>query len=461
MQMIKFLFGDPDFYKKLFLIASPIVVQNLVASALNMVDTIMVGQLGETEIAAVGLANQYFFILNLFLFGICSGSAIFTAQYWGKRDLANIKRVLGVGLLSGIIISFLFTVLAQLFPKSILSIFSRDEAVIQLGSQYLRIAAFSYIVTAITFTYAFVLRSTEKVKVPMFISITALSVNTLFNYLLIFGKVGFPAMGVEGAALATVIARFVEVIFILVIVYRKGYAPAAKLSEMLDVSFDFVKRFFKTTVPVILNESLWAIGVTLYSIVYARMGTEVIASINIFSTVERISMVLFMGMANAAAVMLGNRIGAGDEEKAFDYAKRFALLGPTLGMVTGLFLILTSDVILSVYNVSYVVYEGARKVLMIYSLLMAAKIFNTINIVGILRSGGDTRYGLMLDTVGVWFIAVPLAFIGGLVLKYPVHTVYALVSVEELFKFVLGVKRMVSKKWINNLVSHTELESAC
>lgn len=451
--MKNLFFDDREFYKLLFKLAIPLALQNLIASSLNMVDTIMIGQLGEEQIAAVGLANQIFFLLNLFLFGVCSGAAIFTAQYWGKQDIAGIHKVLGIGLCLGIVTAGVFCLIAFFIPEKALRVFTEDYSVIALGSQYLKIVSLSYVATAVTFVYAFILRSTGQVKLPMIISAASLGFNSLLNYMLIFGHFGFPVLGVQGAAIATVAARILEMVVLLVAIYAGKYAPAAKLNEMFNFSMDFVKPFLFTTIPVILNEALWSLGVTMYMIVYARMGTEVVASANIASTIERLAMVLFIGMGHASSVMVGNQIGASDEEKAYLYARKLAVLGPFLGIFMGGALIITSGWILSVFNVSLVVRNATHKILFVLALIMPIKIFNMINIVGILRSGGDTKFSLFLDTCGVWLIGVPLAFIGGLVLHLPIQWVYVLVVLEEVVKCIIGVNRLKSKKWINNLAS--------
>ena len=455
MQLIQ-LFNDKKFFKSLFRLAIPIALQNLILSSLNLVDTIIIGGLGETAIASVGLANQYFFLLNLILFGITSGSSIFTAQYWGNRDIKNIRRVLGLCLISGCSAALLFTLGGLFFPEQILSIFSKDKDVVILGSQYLRIIVFSYVITSITFSFSFTLRSTGQVKTPMIVSVIALAVNTILNYLLVYGYFGFPKMGTNGSATATLIARIIEMALILYAVYRTDNVIAAKLSEMIDLSADFIKSFFKITIPVILNESIWSLGVTMYAIVYARMGTEVIASTNISSTVERIAWVIFMGLGNACAVMIGNKIGEQNERDAFIYAKRFIIFGPALAMLAGIIVFFTSHWILSAYNVSPTVYNYASKNLKVFSFFLWVKTFNFISIVGILRSGGDTKFCLALDTCGVWLIGVPLVFLGGLVWHLPIYWVYALVYTEEIFKLLLGVPRILSKKWINNLASGAE-----
>lgn len=452
--MFKTFLKDRLFFTTFISLVLPMAFQNFIQSTLNMVDTVMVGRLGEAEIASVGLANQVFFLLCLFMFGVSSGAAIFTAQFWGKKDVQNIRRVLGLSLIMGITVAFFFTIAAIFIPKYVLGIFSKDLEVIFLGSKYLRITAFSYILTAITFSYAFALRSTGQVKLPMRVSVCALLLNTLLNYLLIFGNLGFPAMGVSGAAIATVISRLVETAVLLSVVYFKGSVIAAKVKDMLDLPKDFIKKFLITTIPVILNESLWSVGVTMYAVVYARMGTGVLASINIASTVERLAFVLFIGMANACAVMVGHEIGSNEETRAFDYAKRFIVLGPLIAFFVGIVIVFNTGTILSVFNVSTEVRDAAARILMIFGFIIAARVFNMIIVVGILRSGGDTTFCLIMDTVGVWFIAVPLAFLGGLVWKLPIHWVYLMVMLEEVFKLIFGISRFVSRKWINNLVTH-------
>jgi putative MATE family efflux protein len=452
--MLNYLFEDKKFYKTLLFLAIPIAAQNLIGSTVNMLDTIMIGQLGETEIAAVGQANQLFFLFNLMLFGINSGSAIFTAQFWGKRDVRNIRRVLGIGLSSAIAVASFFTILAFFFPRQVMSIYSNDPAVIEAGIGYLRIVGLSYIITAVSFTYSAVLRSTEQARLPLILSVAALLSNAVFNYLLIFGKFGFPKMGVEGAALATLIARVIEVVLMVVCVYAGKHVPAAGLKEMIDLTKDFVKRFFRTTIPVILNESIWALGVSIYSVIYGRIGTQAVAAVNISGTVQNIAMVLFFGISNASAIMIGNRIGAGEEDKAYIYAKRLLTLGVLFAIGMGGVTILTSGLFMNFFNVTNAVRLDAQRIVMIFGLLMPAKIFNLINIVGVMRSGGDTKYSLFLDTFGVWMVAIPLAYVGGLVIGLPIYWVYFLVGLEEVFKFLLGIRRYRSKKWINNLVRH-------
>ena len=450
--MTPFAKQDKAFYTTLLKITIPIALQNLISASLNMIDTLMIGQLGENEIAAVGLANEIFFLLNLFLFGICSGTGIFVAQFWGKGDIKNIRRVVGLSLLCGFGLAGIFTFIALALPELALGVFTKDLMVVKLGSSYLGIVGLSYVMTAVTYAYSFALRNTAQPKIPMGISTIAVLTNAVFNYLLIFGKLGFPAMGVEGAALATVIARGLELCLILLVVYKYDLPAAVRLTDVFNISPGFVKTFFKTTVPVILNEGLWALGVTTYSVIFARMGTGVVAAVNIAATVERMAMVFFIGMSHACAFMVGNAIGAGDEEQAVSYAKRLAVVGPVTALLAGLVVVGFSGNIISLFRVSDMVRVNARSVLIAAALVMPVRTFNWINIVGVLRGGGDTRFSLFIDATAVWCVGVPLGYVLGLAMQCSIGFVYPMVIFsEQLYKGILGVKRLVSRKWINDL----------
>lgn len=449
--MKQFISKNQDFFGPILTIALPLALQNLISASLNMVDVILIGQMGQTSIAAVGLANQVFFLLNLFLFGINSGASIFYAQFWGQKDITNIRRVQGVGLVSGISAGLLFALVAFFIPGPVLSLFTNDREVIIQGSAFLRVIAPSYIITAISFSFAFVLRSTGQVKLPVKISAIALGVNTILNYLLIYGKFGFPRLGVSGSALATLLARGLELALFLLIIYRKRLVPAAQFKELTDLTPVFVQRFFKTTLPVILNESLWALGVTMFTVVYAHMGTAVVAGVNIFATIERLAFVLFFGLAQACAVTVGHDIGAGNEDKAFNRGKQYSLAGSVFSLFIGWSLVLLSPLILSFFKISVEAADIVRRILVIFAFVIPFKVFNLINIVGILRSGGDTRFSLILDTGILWLVAVPLAFIAGLVWRLPPPLVYLLSALEEVLKFIFGINRLLSRKWIHNL----------
>ncbi|HBE78143.1 MAG TPA: MATE family efflux transporter [Firmicutes bacterium] len=445
------LFDDRDFYQKMLKIALPIVIQNFISSFLNMIDTVMVGKLGETEIAAVGIANQYFFFFNMFLLGLCAGCGVFISQFWGKGELKNIKRIMGIGLISATVVSLLFMVLGFLFPGKIMAVFNNDPKVINLGAGYLRMVLVSYLFTGITFVFNFSLRSIGKTVQPMLISGFALICNAFFNYLFIFGKWGAPAMGVEGAALATVIARTVETIALVVYIYGGKVVLAASAQELTDLSFEFVKKSYRVIFPVILNDICWGLASLVYAAVYGRMGTQAVAVIQICNTVNNLFLVAIFGLSSAAAVMIGNSIGAGKEELGKRYAKRFSIIGVALGIILGALLALTSPLVLNIFNVSDTVRSDSQNILYIISVIFFIRVLDVILIVGILRGGGDARQAFLIEGFTMWFIGVPLTILGAFVLGLPVYYVYALAIMEEISKGVLGLMRLKSGRWIRNV----------
>lgn len=443
---------DKIFLKSMLSIAVPIALQNLITSSLNMVDTLMISSLGQASIAAVGLANQLFFFYILITFGINSGSSIFIAQYWGKEDIPSIRKVLGLALSISTIVGIFFTIVAFFFPKFIMSIFIKEPEVIKLGSDYLKIVSLSYIVTAISFAYSVALRTTGRPNVPMKISAIAFVTNTVVNYILIFGKFGFPAMGVKGAAWGTVIARGTEICFMLYTVYSTKGVLAASLKELLTWSKEFVSKYLKTTYPVILAEGFWSLGQVMYSIAYARIGEESTAAVQITNTIQNIFFVVVRGLANACTVMVGNKIGGGDETEAYEYAKKFMIISTLIGLTLGIILATTTKFTLMLFKgLDPSLYEVSRKLLVVMGLTFVIRVFNTTAIVGVLRGGGDTKFAMVLDIWTVWIVGVPLAFIGALVLRLPVHYVFVIVTLEEVFKVVVTIPRIISKKWIRNI----------
>ncbi|WP_066501884.1 MATE family efflux transporter [Abyssisolibacter fermentans] len=441
-----------DFYKTMISIAIPIAFQNLIFSSLNMVDTVMIGKLGKTNIAAVALANQIFFIYSLILFGINSGSSIFTAQFWGKKDVKNIRKILGLSLILGVGASLLFFIAGISIPNFLIRLFTEDKEVINLGVSYLVIIVFSYPITAITFSYGAASRSIGQTKLPMVASCISLGCNTLFNYLLIFGKFGFPELGIRGAAYATLTARIIEVFIILGSIYYKKGVLSAKLKEMLDLSKDFIIKYFNTTTSVILNELFWSVGMSMYCAAYGRISTDAVAAVQISNIVRNLFVVLSIGVANACAIMIGNKIGANKYKEADIYSKKFTYISLLLGLTLGLLLVLGSKYVIIFFDVSADVKLAAVKILIVYAIFLPATNYTSVLIVGILRSGGDTKFSFLLETLCVWLIGVPLAFIGALLFDLPVYLVVALVNIEEIVKMIVGLYRVKSNKWIKNIV---------
>lgn len=474
MNYIKLLSKNKSFLRKTMVITIPIALQNLLNNVLNLVDTLMIGQLGETDIAAVGLANKVFYVFSLLMFGVCSGSGILAAQYWGRRELKNIRRVLRMSLLIGIGCSFLFVIPGILCPELVMRIFTPDGETISEGAKYLAIIAISYPLTAVTNAYVAILRSMNYVKLPVIITSIAICVNVFLNYGMIFGHFGFPAMGVAGAALATAIARVVECAALLIIVYlhKAGddgvgdFIHQPKQEEIDKISEEspklagkklfpktFVEKYIYTAAPVIINEFMWGLGVTMYSLVYGRMGVQATSAITLANSVEQVVLVFFFGICSAAAVILGNEMGADKLKQAEEHAKVYIVLQLFLTFLGAVILFLSRNLIVSIFTVSDVVANYVQLCLMMFAIYMPVKMLNALLIVAILRSGGDTKYALFLDVSGVWMIGIPMAVLGGLIFHLPIYAVYSMVMLEELYKLILGLRRYRKKKWLNNIVA--------
>ncbi len=445
-------FDDRDFYPTLLQLAAPIATQQMMMSALNAVDVLIIGQLGTTAVAAVGLANQILFLLLLFHFGVGSGAAIFSAQFWGRGDLSNVHRILGLALLVATGGSLVFTLAALLAPTFLLRLYTTDPAVVELGSRYLRLAALSYIPTGITSMFGIILRTTGHVRTPMAVSIGALGLKTVLSYTLIFGLAGLPALGVNGAAVSLVLARSLECIILMILTYRYALPAAARLRELFDLNRSLVLQFIRTSLPVIVGEIIWSLGITVYSGIYARIGTESIAAYNIASALEGVALVPFIALGNAAAVLIGQRIGAQDAAAARRFARRFLQLSVGGALLIGLILFLVIRPVLGWYRISAQAQADAQGILIVMAVVLAIKAGNMMMIVGILRSGGDTRFALLADTGPMWVLGVPLALLGSFVLRLPIYWVVLMVMIEEATKFALSLWRVRSGRWVNDVV---------
>ena len=464
MNRFRIIWNDKSFLRKTFAITIPIVLQNLLNNLVNLVDTLMIGQLGETSIAAVGLANKLFFVFTLLMFGVGSGSSILSAQYFGKGELMNIKRVLRVSLFIGLGGSLLFAIPGFLAPEFVMSIFTPLEATISEGAKYLFIIVFSYPLAAVTITYISVLRSMNYVILPVIITTVSIMVNVFLNYGLIYGNMGFPEMGVAGAALATLIARIVECGVLLALVYAHKSGDG-KLGDFVHLKFDklkdkgnafinkaFLSKYFNTAAPVIANEFMWGLGVTMYSLVYGRMGDAATAAITITNTVEQVSLVFFFGICHAAAVLLGHELGSDKLDRAEEYAKNYIAMMFALSIVGAVFVFLLRNPLASLFDVSDDVIRYVKLCITVFALFMPIRLLNTLFIVAILRSGGDTKATFILDTSGVWLIGIPMAILGGLILKYPIYIVYSMILIEEVYKLIFAYFRYKKNKWLKNIV---------
>ncbi len=441
------------FIRVLFKLALPIAVQNFLNASMALIDTLMIGQLNETAIAAVGIANQFVFIFIVVQYGIHSGVSVFTAQYWGRKEYEKLKKLIGISLLGGSFISLFFTMAAVVFPEYLMGLFSRDGEVVRLGAGYLRTVGISFVVTAIAYAYMSNLRSIGVVRIPMYACTIAVFMNIFLNWIFIFGNLGCPPLGVGGAALATCISKSLEGLLLVSLVFYNKYPIAAGFKEMLDVDFLFVKQILTTCWPVFFNELMWVIGISFYNLVYARIGTDAIAAVNIVSSIENFVLIPFFGLFHAGAIMVGNSIGAGRRDAAYNYGKYLLRMQFLMAILAGGLMILSRDLVLGFYKVSDAAYMNAYHLMAVAGIALCVKITNFTNVVCVLRGGGDTRFAFWVDLSGVWFIGVPMSFLGAFYFHLPVYWVMAMVVSEEIYKLGIGIRRFRSRKWIRDLVA--------
>jgi putative MATE family efflux protein len=450
--MFNFL-RDRSFLREMMLIALPISFQQLINASLNMIDVIMVGQLGEASIAALGLSNQVFFVLILILFGTTSGMAIFTAQFWGKQEIEPIRKVLGMSIIITSFFGLIFTLAATLIPRTVLGLYTTDQEVIAIGAQYLRIVGFTYIPIAIATSYIAVLRSIQLIRITVVATVTALVFKTILGYMLIFGIGGFPALGVRGAAIGTASGWTLELILLVGLVYTQRTPLASSLRTLFTFDLSFFTRVLRTTLPAMANELFWSVGITTYNAIYAHIGTDSIAAINVNATIEELGFVVFMGLGNACAVMVGNRIGAGKKDEAYEIVRRSIILSVSAAWIVGLLVLLMRDTVTGLYDLSPSGVHNVRMLMLMMACTLWIRMFNFSTFIGALRAGGDTRFALIMEICSIWLIGVPAAYIGAFVLHLPVYFVYLMVVLEEVAKAFVSSWRFRSRKWIHDLVN--------
>jgi putative MATE family efflux protein len=446
------LIPNTPFIKSLKEIAIPIILQNIIFSGLNLVDTLMIGQLGESSIAAISLANQLYFVLMLFPTAINTGASIFIAQYWGAKNLNHIKEFFDLSLIFNMIFILFFSILIFFFPESILGIFSTDKNVILYGSRYLRIISFSYIFTAVSYSFTIALRSIEKVKMPLYVFTVSLIINIILNFILIFGHLGFPRLGVMGAAIGTLSARIIECTTLVFLVYYFKTPFSLTVKEILAFPVRHLKKYMKTTVPIIINTMGWTLGTTMYNFIYSRMGTNFYSAFAIVDTLYKLLTVLFIGTSSACAVTVGKTIGSQDNKQVFSIAKKYLLLSFFISIFISCTLLVCINMYLSLYKVTGEVIVIARNLFIITAIIVLSKALNVHLIGGIFRGAGDTKYAMLLDTLSIWLIGIPLGLFTAFILKLEFHWVYLIITLEEIVKNILGMKRFYTKKWIHNLV---------
>ena len=453
MRALASLFGDREFYQKLFAFAVPVMLQNLISSLVNILDTIMIGRLGTAEIAAVGLGNQVFFLYSTLVFGAGSGCGIFAAQFWGKGDIPGIRKTIGLGLSLSLALGLLFTLAAACFPESLIRVFSRDTAVIELGARYLRFLCPSFLPFALACVFTIVLRSIEKIRLSFAASLAAIGINLVLNYVFIFGLGPVPALGVAGAAIATVIARIAETLILVIVSYAKRYGIAGSPGELLSFDRPFVRAFLITVVPIIGNRLIWSLAINIHNVIFARLHTDAVAAFSIINTIAELAWAVFMGLGSGAGVLVGKKIGEGDEGGARDYARRIVIFAPLVSAVMALLFAPLTLTLPLLFKVSPQTLSLAGSMLLIFAASFPARAFNVALVIGVCQAGGDTLFCAIFDLVFMWFFSIPAAVLGAFVFGVPVWAVYALITAEDFMKmFFMGIWRFRSGRWLHNVV---------
>ena len=455
--MFAFMKQKPGFYRQVVLLATPIVLQNLITSALGMADTFMVGMLGEAPMAAVTLANIPLFAVQMFIFGVQSGSSVLISQYWGRQEMESINRVLGVALWVALGVSSVVAVVLLICPVEFLSLFGNEPEVIELAAQYGSIAGFSFVCNAFTMMYVAAYRSMERPQLGMYILGASMTVNTFLNWVFIFGNLGAPALGVRGAAVATLTARLLEVSIVILHMMKNRFFRV-HLHLLLQPGMDMTRRFLKYGGLVVCNETMWGLGTSVFPTIMGHMAgsTEILAAYTIAGNMEKIVMVASFGLASTAAIIIGREIGAGRQDRLLDVGKALNTLAVACGAVLGGLLLalvwLAAPIwIYPLFKLSSKAASVASIMMTVMALQMPLKDFNTVNIVGVLRGGGDVRAATLIDISPLWLVAIPYAALCGLVLKTSVFWVYLAFPLEQVVKFFVGIHRLRSGKWVRDL----------
>lgn len=445
--------SDQSFGDEIKKIAVPITVQSVLMAGLSMTDQLMVGQLGETPIAAAGIGSKVTSIVMVVLAGLATGTSIYCAQHWGKGDHARIRQLLGLGLMLGLAFASVMSLLIGLFPQLVVSPFTTDDALLLVSGKFVQLLAIGFVPMTCTMIYSAVLRSTEQVKLPVYASAIAVALNVVLDFLLIFGHMGLPEMGLMGAALGTTLARFVEFAIILGGAYWVRHVVAVRrLSELRGTSLRLARGFLVVALPLAVNELVWVLGESAYVVVYGRMGIDSLAAMSMTFPLQGLSIGLLSGVAGAAAVLVGKRLGRDDFDGAVVFSNRVIWLGVRFAVLVGVAVAAISGLYVSVFQTSPEVQRAGQYCTFVFCGFLWVKVANMILAGAVLNSGGDTRFVLIMESLATWLVGVPVAFLAAFWLDLPVHWVCLLLSVEEIVRLAVGYRRLASRRWARNLV---------
>ncbi|RKJ53839.1 MATE family efflux transporter [bacterium 1XD42-1] len=449
---MKLFVKDKEFYKMLLMIAIPIALQNLVTVMVSMMDTLMIGQLGEIQLSATSIANQLWFMLMICCFGIAGGANVLLAQYWGKGDLPVMRRIQAITFKVTFAISLLFVLVSQAFPQQFMGIFTPDPETIALGASYLRIVGWSYPLYALANAAIMMLRSVGTVNISVIVYLVSLIVNTCVNYVLIFGHFGAPRMEIRGAAVGTALSRCFEFGITMVFLLSKEKKIRFSLKDLLPNNRDLYRKYIAQSVPVIGNEAMWGIGASMVAVVIGRMGTNFVAANSIYTVLNQLVTVLIFGVGNAALTIVGNTIGTGNYELAKQRALTLYILGAGIGILAGGLTLGLGPVLIRFYqNLTPETVEILEKIILVGAVIVFFQALAVVGMVGVLRAGGDSRFVFICEASFLWGVAVPLGFLTGLVLGWPAPVVFFILKSDEVLKTMVSTVRILRFRWLRDI----------
>lgn len=439
-----------EFQKELLQIAVPVTLQCLMQSSFSVVDQIMTGQLGSISIAGIGLGGKFASIYSVVIAAVASVAGIMIAQYIGKRDAKEAGRSFYTNLAVSLILAAVFTLLSVMIPSQILGLYTNDEAAVQGGVEYLRIYALSFLPVAVTSMLSAYLRCVRAAKVPLYAGIFASAANTVLNYLLIFGKAGFPAMGVKGAAWASVMAQLIGCILTVILFFLLYRKNSWKIPFELRMDKVHMKQYLVILMPLLVCEFFWSLGENVYASIYGHVGTKALAAMTLTNPLQALVMGALSGVSQAAGVMIGKRLGADDTKSAYEDSKRMMYTGLVCSILLSVCVIVFNKYYVMIFHVEDDVKLMTRYLLAVYAFVMPVKVQNMI-LGGILRSGGKTTFVMVIDMIGTWIFGVPSGLLAAFVFQLPIAAVYFVLSMEECVRVIISLVVFRKKKWMQTL----------
>lgn len=439
---------DKAFYQKVVAIAVPVSLQSMITIGVNMMDNIMVGRLGETVLSGTALANQFITIYQICCMGIGMGASVLTARFWGMKDLESLKKAVTIMLRLCVGIAALFMIPTMIAPDLLMRMYTKEVEVIEQGVLYFRFMVPCYILQGLALTCTIVLRSVGQVKIPLFSSIGAFFVNILFNYMLIFGKFGAPRMEIQGAALATLIARIFEFLFICGFFFFKDDKMKYRLHDLKMKCGSLLKNYVTISLPVFVSDTLLALGNSAVAMVMGHIGKTFVSANSITMVTQQLSTVLIQGICHSGCIITGNTLGEGKKEAAQNQAVTFWFLGAIIGVVAGGIIYLIGTPIINCYNIEDSTKVLAKQLMNAVAFIVVFQSINSIMTKGVLRGGGDTKFLMVADILFLWVVSIPFGALAGLVWHLPAFWIYTLLKIDQVLKAIWCVFRLRSRKWI-------------